>query len=336
MSDVNVSISRRRAIVLGGSVAGGLMAAATPLLGRLPAADAASPRHDAAGGNDRAFSPATIRQMEAILQTSGMQQNGVLSFEIDRDDLKDYTLGGNIYPTIVPFKPSWENNGTFYFQNLGNGQAIFNGDFGGLLPHEINPFIDQLLAHGLIIQAYHQHFPDIHPTQLFFIHMRGVGDPLALARGLHAAVKVTSTPLPQSAPANPTTPLHATHLSQILGGPATVGSDGVVTVNVPRRDHLLLGGVPINPFLNVAAPISFLPLNSSGTLVAAAPDFNMVASEIQNVLGVMRQQGWAIGCLYNQETDEQPQLYFSHQLKVGDPITLAHEIRNGLDRMNVV
>ncbi len=25
---------------------------------------------------------------------------------------------------------------------------------------------------------------------------------------------------------------------------------------------------------------------------------------------VMRQQGWDIGCLYNQETDEHPQLYF--------------------------
>ncbi len=67
-----------------------------------------------------------------------------------------------------------------------------------------------------------------------------------------------------------------------------------------------------------------------------APDFSMAVSEIQNVMQVMRQQGWVIGCLYNQETAEQPQLYFSHQLKVGDPVTLAQEIRKGLDQTNSV
>jgi len=42
----------------------------------------------------------------------------------------------------------------------------------------------------------------------------------------------------------------------------------------------------------------------------------------------------ATGCLYNQETDEHPQLYFSHEFKTGDPYALAAEIRKGLDRMN--
>jgi len=34
----------------------------------------------------------------------------------------------------------------------------------------------------------------------------------------------------------------------------------------------------------------------------------------------------------NQETDEHPQLYFSHQFKTGDPIRLAREMRQALDR----
>ena len=46
----------------------------------------------------------------------------------------------------------------------------------------------------------------------------------------------------------------------------------------------------------------------------------------------MRAQNWDIGCLYNQETDEQPQLFFSHQFKTGDPYDLAREIRRGLDQ----
>ncbi len=322
---MNASVSRRRALVLGGSITGGLIAASSPLLGARQSV--------AAGG----FSHATIEEMEQILQTNGMQQNGVLSFELDRTDLQGYTLRGNSLPTPVPYNPSWENNGEFYFQKLngdGTNRAILNGDFGGLLPQEIDPFIDQLLSNGLVFQAFHQHFTGIHPNELYYIHFRGVGNPLQLANAVIAAVKVTDTPLPQFSSSTPTTPLPVEQLSSILGGPAQVGGDGVVTVNVPRRDRIMLGGIPINPFLNIATSVAFEPLDSSGTTAAVAPDFGMVSSEIQKVIEVMRQQGWVIGCLYNQETDEYPQLYFSHQVKVGDPIALAHEVRKGLDQMN--
>ena len=65
------------------------------------------------------------------------------------------------------------------------------------------------------------------------------------------------------------------------------------------------------------------------------PDFGMIGSEVNDVVGVMRAQGWDIGCLYNQETDEHPQLFFSHQFSVGDPYKLAEQVRRGLDQMNV-
>jgi len=232
----------------------------------------------------------------------------------------------------VPYKPAWENNGNFFFQSLGQGKAILNGDFGGLLPSEIDPFIDKLLAGGLVFQALHQHFYDLTP-QVYFIHFRGIGDPLQLAKAAIVAVKVTGTPLPQTAPSHPKTPLPADELGQILGGSPTIGASGVVTIMVPRRDTIVLGGVQINPFLNIATTISFLPLGK-GQQAVAAPDFSMIASEVQNVVGVMRKQGWEIGCLYNQETDEHPQLYFSHNAKIGDAVTLAHEIRKGLDQTN--
>ena len=67
---------------------------------------------------------------------------------------------------------------------------------------------------------------------------------------------------------------------------------------------------------------------------AAVPDFAMEAGEINKVTSLMRGMGWDIGCLYNQETAESPQLYFSHQLKTGDAYALAGEIRKGLDKMN--
>lgn len=36
-----------------------------------------------------------------------------------------------------------------------------------------------------------------------------------------------------------------------------------------------------------------------------------------------------------QETAEQPQLYFDHMAKQGDAYQLAHEIRDGLDKLDV-
>jgi hypothetical protein len=206
-----------------------------------------------------------------------------------------------------------------------------NGDFGGLLPEEIDPFIDKLLEGGLIFQALHQHFYDLFP-QVYFIHMRGVGDPLKIARALIAAVKVTGTPLPQTAPSHPTTPLPVEEIGNILGETPTVGGSGVVTVDIPRRNSVILGGIRISPFLNIATDVAFEPLGNGQTAVAA--DFSMVSSEVQNVMRVMRQQGWEIGCLYNQETDEQPQLYFSHTVKVGNAVELAKEVRRGLNQTN--
>ncbi len=324
MDDQRKLITRRQALTRGAGIAGALTALSVGAGSVL-----VHNTHVFAASGSSSGASLPVKEIEEIMQAPGMVMNGILSVEIEREDLHVIQhLPGD---GTVPFKPAWENNGTFFFQSLGNGQAILNGDFGGLLPTEIDPFIDKLLEGGLIFQALHQHFYDLDP-QVYFIHFRGIGDPLQLARSGIAAVKVTSTPLPQSSPSNPTTPLPAEKLGDILDSTPTVGGSGVVSVDVPRRNTVTLGGVQISPFLNIATTVNFEPLSNGQTAVAA--DFSMVASEVQNVVRVMRQQGWVTGCLYNQETDEQPQLYFSHQVKVGDAVELAREVRRGLNQTN--
>jgi hypothetical protein len=138
-------------------------------------------------------------------------------------------------------------------------------------------------------------------------------------------------PLPQQPPQNPTTPLDPNRLKSILHGyEVQVGDNGVITVFVARRNPVVIDGVDVEPQANIAHTIAFEPLQGSRS--AVVPDFSLVASEINNVMRVMRALDWDIGCLYNQETDEHPQLYFSHQFKVGDAYALAAEIRRGLDR----
>lgn len=317
--DANVRISRRRALALGGGVAaGGLLSAATPLTGVAMAED---------GGHRGQEGKLPAERIQEIIQAEATVTNGVLSIDIARTDI------GNVAgPLGITFTPAFQIDGTLTFQPLGRGAALFNGDLP-LRPEETNPFIDALIANGLTFQAFHQHYIETQPN-VWFIHFRGEGDPIKLAQAVHNVLKATSTPLPQTMPANPTTPLNANRLASILHGSAQVGEEGVVTVSVSRRGKIVIDGVRVSPEANISTNIQFKPLSSSGSSAAAAPDFSLSSNEVQPVVTIMRAQGWFVGCLYNQETNEQPQLYFSHTLKTGDPYALASEIRRGLDRTN--
>lgn len=326
-SDVEVSLSRRRALRLGSSIAAGLAAmdfsrVASAASGGLDAGESQSaPKSPSA----RAGGKLPVKQIEEILRTDGKLTNGVLAISQDRNDL--HVTG----PDDIPFKPAWQVNHEFAFQSLGDDKAIISGELS-LLSKEANPVIDQLLKHGLTFQALHQHFFDLSP-QLFHIHFRGVGKPLDLARAVAAVVGATGTPLPQKSPAAPKTPLDKDKLEKILGGTAEVADDGIVIVSIPRKETIVLGGVHLKPETGVSHTVAFEPLDG-GKRTAVAPDFALVASEINPVIQLMREQGFTIHCLYNQETAETPQLYFSHQLAVGDAYDLARKIRRGLERTN--
>jgi hypothetical protein len=283
----------------------------------------------AAGAAGRpAAGPLPVARIEQALEAKGTVAEHVLSIEIDRDELAGRHIHG------VPISASFQINGALTFQPLAGGRALFNGDFP-LRSSEINRFIDALIANGIVFQAEHQHFYDLTPPT-WFIHFRAIGDPVAIAQAVHTAMRTTSVHLPQAPPSSPHTPLNVGRLKTILGTKsAQVGAGGVVTLTLTQKHPVHLGGVLLNQSANADTNIVFEPLDKTGSRVAVAPDFGMTAGQIQGVMGVMRRHGWDIGCLYNQETDESPQLYFSHDFKVGDPYRLAQEIRDGLDRMNV-
>jgi hypothetical protein len=266
------------------------------------------------------------KKMQDVLQAQGTVTNGVLSIDIERTDIGD--VQG---PMGVTFTPAFEIDGTLTFEPLGDHLAFFNGDLP-LLPQEANPFIDAIIANGLTFQAFHQHYIETTPN-VWFIHWRGVGEPVALAKAVRACIKATATPFPQTMPSNPTTPLDAKRLGKILHGQAQVGDEGVVTVDVERRNRIVIGGVQASADSNIFTEVQFKP-HSGGTVADVGPDFSMTGPEVEGVVKTMRAQGWFVGCLYNQETQEHPQLFFSHMLKTGDPYALAQEIRNGLNKTN--
>jgi hypothetical protein len=309
-------MSRRRALALGGGLAGSLVTAGLPLA---PSALASATRARHHGHEGRL----PVDAIERIIEIDGDVTNGVLEISVGRSDIGD--VQG---PLGVVFDSAFEVSGDLYFQSLGEGKALLNGDLA-LLPEETNPFIAALLANGLIFQAFHQHLIEMTP-QVWFVHFRGVGDPLQLATAIRAAIGVTKTPLPQSSPANPTSPLDADRLGTILHGDAQIGEEGVVTVSVSRTHGVTLGGVHARPETGISTMVEFKPLGTAAN-AAVVPDFSMTGDEVMPVVSKMVAQGWFQGCLYNQETDEYPQLFFDHMLKTGDAYALAQEVRNGLD-----
>lgn len=324
--DSTVPLSRRHALALGG----GLLVAAPAGMQALAFEPSSGRRADPDSGaaeNAAHPPPPPTGVFENVLHAKGTVSDNVLSFMIPRGDLHD--VKG---PHELTFTPTWEVHHDWSVQTLPSGEAMLNGEMS-LLASETNRVIDAILAHGLVFQAFHQHFTGELP-QIWHIHMRGRGSARALAEALAALIRVTGTPFPPpKPPANPSTPLESQALARILGGTAQVMKGGVVAVDVPRRNPMRLGGVYISPSLGVATHVRFKPLH--GKTVAAAPDFGMTASEVPKVMRVMRRAGWDVDCLYNQETEESPQLYWSHQLKVGDALQLAREIRSGMDQMDL-
>lgn len=300
---------KRRKLLTAGIGAVGLY-----LTGRATKASAQEPASQNAG----------FDKIQQIIDVKGNVKHGLLHLEIDRNDMTNVTLHG------IPITPDFQLNGDIYFQPHGNDQVVLNADLP-LKASELNPFIQQLVSNDIAVQAEHQHFYDFSP-EVWFVHFRAQGPPEKVAHGLKSALSVTSAPFPQKPPKNPTSPLPHEQIGKTLGVDADLGDHGVVNLNVPRQEVITLAGTQISPYLNVATQIAFQPHGANEA--AAVVDFAMIASEINNVLSVMLKQGWDIGCLYNQETDEHPQLFFSHQFKTGDAIQLAKEMRKGLEQTN--
>lgn len=264
-----------------------------------------------------------VEEMERVLQTKADRLPGVVSFDQDRSDLAPVRY----LPLGMTFEKGFELGNDIVFQSLRNGMAVANCDVSMRQEHT-QAVIDAVLGNGLVLQGFHQHWVGQDP-QIWHIHFRGIDEPLELARRVREVALAAGTQLPQSPPPKQT-PLDQERLSGILRGKASVGANGAVRVQVPRKNQMHLAGIPVSSFLNNCTNVQFQPMPDAQHC-AVAPDFAMTAGEVRKVLDLTHRRGFHIDCLYNQQTDEAPQLFFSHQLKVGDAYALAQEVRSALD-----
>lgn len=241
-----------------------------------------------------------------------------------REDLRVVSQGVTITPDLAL-------GSHVGFVRYADGSTLVMGDMV-VTEEELQPVADALHAHGLGQTALHKHLlaqdPDVWWTH---VHAHG-HDPVALARGVRAALNRTGTRPP--APSEPPPPLDL----DTEGIDAALGCRGAPDGRVyrctwVRRETVVDHGLALPAGLGATTALSFQPLG--GGRAALSGDFAMVAEEVQGVLATLRRGGIDLVTLHSHGLREEPRLFFVHLWAVGDAVTLAQSLRPAVDMTNI-
>jgi uncharacterized protein DUF1259 len=257
-------------------------------------------------------------------KTGTDQPGGVHKYGLPRSDLKVTVDGVAIKPTLA--LGSW-----IAFIPAGSG-AMFMGDLV-LTDNEISPVMKRLTDDGIEITAVHNHLLRTSPA-VFYMHVGGHGDPIRLARTLHAALALSQTPFAASAPATvaPSIDLDTAAIDAVLGTKGTING-GVYQINIPRAESISEAGMPVPPSMGTAIAINFQP--TGGGKAAITGDFVLLGKEVNPVLKTMRDNGIEVTALHSHMIDDSPHLFFMHFWANDDVSKLTHGLRAALDLANV-
>lgn len=259
----------------------------------------------------------------AMGRTGAMQPGDVYRFSMPRSDLTVTVQGVRLRPALA--LGSW-----IAFKAAGDG-ATAMGDLV-LQESEVAPVMSRLQQAGVEQTAVHHHV--LHETpRVVYMHVHGHGDPVKIAEGVRAALKLTSTP-PQAAGAPAPTGELGIDTAQIAAALGRAGrvNGGVYQVSFPRAETIRADGQEIPPSMGLGTAINFQP--TGGGNAAITGDFVMIASEVNAVIRALRENGIEVTSLHNHLLTEEPRLFFMHFWANDDAVKLARGLRAGLDATN--
>ena len=263
------------------------------------------------------------QQVDDVLGRKPAIAGDVHRYGFPRSDLS-VTLDG------VTIKPALALGGWVAFKPA-HGGAMVMGDLV-LLDSEINPVMAKMIANGLEITAVHNHLLRANP-ETFYMHIAGHGDAVKLATAIREALAASKTPgvVPTPATPPPAVDLDTAQLDQIIGVKGQANG-GVYQFNVPRRDPITEGGMPLTPVgpMGVAIGINFQP--TGGGKAAITGDFVLTDEEVNPVIMALRTHDIDVTALHSHMLDEQPRLFFLHFWAVDDALKLARGLRAALDK----
>ncbi|MGE5537926.1 MAG: DUF1259 domain-containing protein [Gemmatimonas sp.] len=260
---------------------------------------------------------------EAFGKKGAMQAGDVYRVTFPRSDLQ-VTLDG------VALKPGFASGSHLEMKAMGD-RAMLMGDLV-LTESEVNPVMERLLDGGVEVTAIHNHLLRTSP-ELFYMHVGGAADPVAMAKTIHDALTASKTPL-TSAPASPPPQLDldTAAIDGVLGAKGN-NNGGVYQFSIPRGDAISEAGMAVPPAMGTAIAINFQP--TGGGKAAITGDFVLLGSEVQPVLKELRGNGIDVTALHSHMIDDQPHAYFMHFWANDDAGKLARGLKAALGHVNV-
>jgi hypothetical protein len=262
---------------------------------------------------------------KALGKEGTIMPGGIYRVALPRTDL-NVTLDG------VTLKPGFALGGWLAFAPMGD-KAMVMGDLV-MTQEEINPVMKRFEESGIEITALHNHLLRAEPATMY-MHVKGEGDPEALARKLHAGLVLTKTPLAVASgtsqpPQAQAVDIDVRAIDRTLGAHGKVNG-GVLQYGIPRRDQVMDGGMPVPPSMGSAIGINFQP--TGGGKAAITGDFPLTAQEVNPVAKALRENGIEVTALHNHMLDDQPRLFFMHFWANDDAEKLAKGLRAALDHV---
>lgn len=260
-----------------------------------------------------------------------MQPGDVLKFSFPRSDLQVVADG-------VQLKPAFALGSWVAFKRIGataNGDAMVMGDLV-LAEEEVGPVMAALRSGGVEQTALHNHVLRESP-RVMYMHIMAHGDPAKIATTIRTALSASKTPVPTGPASTPATAaaidLDTAGISKALGQSGRVNG-GVYQVSVARAERIVDHNLAIPPSMGLATAINFQPTGNGKAAITG--DYVMVASEVNKVIGALRENGIQVSALHSHMLTETPRLFFMHFWANDDAVKLARGLRAALDATNSV
>ena len=260
---------------------------------------------------------------QAVGKQGTLMKGDVYRIDLPRSDL-------NVTSQGVQIKPALALGSYTAFKDMGDGNAMVMGDLV-LTEDEYNKVISKLQEGGIGQTAVHKHLLQESPA-IWWTHIHGTGDPVAMAKSIRSALDLTGTPLTQSSSSESTDMgFDTSQLDQIIGHTGTT-QGGVYKYSIGRADSVSEDGMELPAPMGISTALNFQP--TGGGKAAINGDFAMTQDEVEPVIQALRDNDIQVVTLHNHMLNEEPRIFFMHFWANDDAQKLAQGLRAALDKTN--
>ncbi len=262
------------------------------------------------------------KAVEAAIGRPGkLQPDGAYKFSMPRGDM-------HVGIGQVAIQPGLALGSWAAFSSPGS-DAMVMGDLV-LKEEEVEPVMLKLQQGGIEQTALHNHL--LHETpRVMYMHIFAHGDAATLAKAIHDAVALTSTPPPKESKTPESLPVDTAQIDKILGHAGKINGS-IYQFGIPRAETIKEGGMTVPASMGVATAINFQP--TAPGRAAITGDFVLLGSEVNPVIRALRENGIEVTAIHSHMLDEEPRLFFMHFWANDDALKLAKGLRAALDKTN--